>query len=64
MKRVTSGLLFLPLALVLGACGDDVIQVVDEEPAAPRNLSAWYYNRAVYLTWELAPAWNGEVFRI
>jgi len=64
MKRVTSGLLFLPLAFALAACGDDAIRVVDEEPAAPRDLSAWYYNRAVYLTWELAPAWNGEAFRI
>lgn len=64
MKRVRSGLLFLPLALALVACGDDVTSVVDGYPAAPRNLSAWYYNQAVYLTWELAPAWDGETFRI
>jgi hypothetical protein len=64
MKRPSPGLLFLPLVLALAACGDDGTSVVDGEPAAPQNLSAWYYNRAVYLTWELAPAWNGETFRI
>ena len=64
MKRVRFGLVFLPLVLALGACGDDVTSVVDGDPAAPRNLSAWYYNQAVYLTWELAPAWDGETFRI
>jgi len=64
MTRATTGLLLLPLILALGACGDDVTSVVDEYPAAPQNLSGWYYNRAVYLTWELAPAWEGETFRI
>ncbi len=64
MKRTRSRLLFLPLCLALGACGDDITTVVDGYPAAPRNLSGWYYNQAVYLTWELAPAWDGETFRV
>ncbi len=64
MKRARSGLLFLPLCLALGACGDDITTIVDGDPAAPRNLSGWYYNQAVYLTWELAPAWDGETFRV
>jgi len=33
-------------------------------PAAPLNLDGFYYAQAVTLTWELAPGWNGESFRI
>jgi hypothetical protein len=36
----------------------------DAVPAAPRNLDARYYARAVSVTWELAPAWDGESFRV
>jgi len=33
-------------------------------PAAPSNVEATYFNRAVHLQWELAPGWDGESFRI
>lgn len=49
----------------LAACGDDYLFYPDgDAPAAPRNVDAYYYDRAVYVTWELAPAWNEEVFNI
>jgi hypothetical protein len=67
MKRAKFGLLVLPLLLALGACDDDddILVVVDPDyAAAPRDLSAWYYDRAVYITWELAPDWNDEPFRV
>jgi hypothetical protein len=65
MKRAKFGLMALPLILALGACGDDEIVVVEDDyPAAPRNLDAWYYDRAVYLTWELAPGWDDDSFRV
>jgi hypothetical protein len=57
--------MILPLILALGACEDDDLLIVDEGyPAAPRELSAWYYDRAVYITWELAPGWDQESFRV
>ena len=56
------------LILIAGltACDDDdYIYYPDwEAPAAPRNVDAYYYNRAVYITWELAPSWNEEVFNV
>lgn len=65
MKRTIIGLIALPLTLALGACSEDAVIVVDEGyPAAPRALDAWYHARAVYLTWELAPNWNDDVFRV
>jgi hypothetical protein len=65
MKRARFGLLFLPLLLALGACGDDSYTWVDDEyPPPPLNLDGWYYNRAVYLTWELPSGWNQESFRV
>ena len=49
----------------LAACGDDYLFYPDgDAPAAPRNVDAYYYDRAVYVTWELAPSWNEEVFNI
>ncbi len=65
MRRAQHGLMALTLILALGACSDDKILVVDDSyPAAPRNLDAWYYDRAVYLTWELAPGWDDDSFRV
>lgn len=49
----------------LGACADDEIFVpVDGDPAPPRALEALYYDRAVILSWELHPQWDGESFRV
>jgi hypothetical protein len=65
MKRAMISLLALPLAFALGACeDDDFLWVDDEYAAAPRELSAWYYDQAVYITWELAPGWDEEPFRV
>ena len=65
MKRAIVGLMVLPLIFALGACTDDDFLVVEDDyPVAPRELSAWYYDQAVYITWELAPGWNDEAFRV
>lgn len=65
MKRAKLGLMALPLIFALGACNDDDFLVAgDDYPAAPRELAAWYYNQAVYLTWEMAPGWNDDPFRV
>ncbi len=66
MKRAWMGLLALPMILALGACedDDDIFVVDDDYPAAPRDVDAWYYNQAVYITWELAPGWDDDAFRV
>jgi hypothetical protein len=52
-------------AVAIGGCEDDEILIVDgDEPAPPRALQARYYNRAVYLTWELSPGWDEDSFRV
>lgn len=65
MRR--AALASLIVILVLTACHDEVIfvdDVGDDIPAAPRALAASYYAGAVTVSWELAPAWNGEAFRV
>ena len=62
MRRAAVGSLVLMLGLA--ACQDDLIFIDDDVPAAPRALEASYYAGAVTVTWELAPAWNGEAFRV
>ena len=65
MKRAKLGLFLLPMILGLAACdSDDLIYYDDEYAAPPENLAAWYYNQAVYVTWELAPAWDDDAFRV
>lgn len=66
MRHVILGLV---LVGSLAACGDDIIFVDDPNPdsgipAAPRAVTATYYAGSVQVSWELAPAWNGEAFRI
>lgn len=53
----------LALAVTLSACRDDVV-VVGDLPAAPRALEVSYYGGVVTVSWELAPEWDGEAFRI
>lgn len=63
MRRAVVGSLIMMLALA--ACEDDIVYVDDPDvPAAPRALAASYYAGSVTVTWELAPAWNGEAFRV
>lgn len=66
MKRAIVGLLMVG---ALAACDDDIIFVDDGGggggvPAAPRALAVTYYAGSVQVTWELAPDWNGEAFRV
>ncbi len=62
MRRTLMGGL-LAAAVTLAGCNDDPSDVL-EAPAPPRALEATYYAGAVTLTWELAPAWDGESFRV
>ena len=65
MRRARFGLVMLPMILGLVACNDDgPLYYTDDYPAAPVNLGAWYYNQAVYITWELGPGWDDDSFRI
>lgn len=65
MKRARSGLLYLPLIMAFAACNDDdIIYYDDQYPAPPENVAAWYYDRAVYVTWDLSPSWNDDAFRV
>lgn len=50
-------------ALALAGCESTVL-VPLEGPEAPRNLDAYYYAYAVRVSWELAPGWDGETFRV
>jgi len=53
------------LMLALTACREEVIFVDDQGvPAAPRALAVSYYAGSVIVSWELAPGWNGEAFRV
>jgi len=62
MRRVVMGILMG--ALALGGCESESVLVPVEGPAAPRNVDAYYYAGVVTVTWELAPAWNQESFRV
>jgi hypothetical protein len=48
----------------LSACTNDVLVPVGGTPGAPRALAASYYAGSVTVSWELAPDWNGETFRV
>lgn len=54
----------LAVAVALGACEDSEFLAPVGDPAAPRNVDAFYYAGAVTVTWELGPGWNGEAFRV
>jgi hypothetical protein len=44
-------------------CEDRVLVPLDG-PAAPENLDAYYYARAVHVTWELGSRWDQDAFRV
>ncbi|MDT8342609.1 MAG: hypothetical protein RQ751_13945 [Longimicrobiales bacterium] len=53
------------VAVVSAACTErETIVVPAGAPDAPRALAVSYHNRAVTVTWELGPAWDGEAFRV
>lgn len=61
MRRAVLGTLVA--ALAMAGCEDSIL-VPLEGPAAPRNLDAYYYAGVVYVSWELAPDWDQESFRV
>ena len=63
ITRGTAGLLLATTGLLLGACDSDLFLLPDE-PDAPRDLTAHYYNRGVDLQWTLGPDWRGESFLV
>jgi hypothetical protein len=64
-SMMRSALFILLLGVPLAACNSDSVLVpVGGVPAAPRALAASYYAGAVTVEWELAPAWDGEAFRV
>jgi hypothetical protein len=62
MRRALVGAIVL--ALSVSGCENDAILVPVEGPAPPRALEAYYYAGVVMVSWELAPGWNGEPFRV
>jgi hypothetical protein len=70
MKPRTDGIRFLlsclfGLSLILSAgCQDSDPYVPVGAPSPPENFDATYYAQAVHLSWELAPGWDGEPFRV
>lgn len=62
MRRLVLGAVLAPL--VLAACNSTDHLVGVNGPAAPQNVNAAYYGGAVTVTWDLAPDWNGETFRV
>lgn len=64
MRWWTVGLTMATLGMA--ACTDtkEILVPGGDVPDAPRALDVRYYNRAVVVTWELGPRWNGEPFRV
>ncbi|NNF12612.1 MAG: hypothetical protein HKN72_05295 [Gemmatimonadetes bacterium] len=64
MRSILLGLTLSMVALT--GCRDELIFVEEPggAPAAPRAVAASYYAGSVTVTWELAPDWNGEAFRV
>ena len=52
------------MALLLDACDNDTIFIVDDFPAPPEGLQGEYFNQAITLRWFLGAQWNGESFRV
>jgi hypothetical protein len=64
MKRWTlAAAAALAVPLLVGCELEDVMYDGDV-PGAPRSFDAYYYGRAVELTWDLPVQWNGEFFRV
>lgn len=65
MKRYKTIRFALAVAgvLAVGAC-DGQLTFLSDDPDAPRDLAAYYYNRGVDLTWRMGPRWGGEPFRV
>ena len=51
------------IAVSLAGCDGDFL-VVSDEPDAPRDLEASYYDGGVDLSWRLGSGWDGEAFRV
>jgi len=66
LRRTRGGIVLALGGMALASCTDGSGGVITPGlgPAAPVDLEAVYYNRAVFLTWGLAPDWEGESFRV
>lgn len=53
----------LALGLVASGCDEYPFSSIGS-PTRPVNFDAYYYDRAVHLSWELGSGWDGEVFRV
>lgn len=62
--RLGVGLFSILAVLLLIGCEDPGVWVGGDEPAEPRELEGWYYDRAIHLSWELHPRWDEEPFRV
>ena len=64
-RRVVGSFVCILGATILQGC--DTIDTLSSgdgpAPPPPRNFSAFYYARAIHLSWELGFGWNGEPFR-
>lgn len=65
-RRKVARVAVLALGLTLAGCEDEYFLAPGggDGPAAPRAVDASYYAGAVTVTWELAPGWDGDSFRI
>ncbi len=53
------------LVCTVAACDEDgVLLNLDDPPAAPRAVDAYYFAGVVTVTWALAPDWDGDAFRV
>lgn len=55
--------LVVSAALAVAGCDSELLVVVDE-PAAPRDLDAYYYAEGVDIHWRTGAGWNGETFLV
>jgi len=63
-RRTRNSVVVLLFSLGLFGCESSGGLGPGTPPAPPLSFEAFYYNLAVHLSWELAPGWNGEAFRI
>lgn len=65
--RIRSAAAAATLSAALAVAGCEDLGPVDgtrNGPAPPRDFQAFYYDRAVHLSWELHPQWRDEPFRV
>lgn len=51
-------------SVLLAGCRTNEVFSPGGTPSPPERFEAYYYARAVHLSWELGSQWNGEPFRV